>query len=190
MTGAAMLGLVVQLRALAQEVLGRVQALKGLLRAPWWATMFPPAMWYVFMKSAALETRLYLAREELERRAASALGDLADAERQAQALGDQVGNPGDLLRLQAQLTADAGDAVRLEALAGQAQAQSDDTLRRVPEAGSEAAELPLKVLGAAGWLAKWGPWLGALLVAAFLVYAWRVGGVKQAVADVKEQVTP
>ena len=189
MTGAAMLGLIQQLRMLAQDGLARVQALAGLLRAPWWASAFPPAMWYVLLKSASLETQLYLAREELEKRFSGALTTLDAAQAQAEALGDNVGNPTDLLALQAQLTEDQGDAIRLAAVVDQAQAGSDKFLKSLPDAATEAADLPLKIFKGAGWLAKWGPWLVALLIAAFLVYAWKVGGVKKAATEVKEAVS-
>jgi hypothetical protein len=184
-----MLADIQNLRPLAQQGLEQVQALTPYLKAPWWASVFPPATWYVVGKSLALDTRTYLAREELEGRFKGYLADLDEAERQAAALGDNEGNPADLLLLHGYITEDCGTAARLGEVIVQAQASSDKTLAQLPG----AAEVPLDILKKASWLAKYGVWIAAAVVAVILFYAWRTGGLaagaKKAAAKAAEAVS-
>ena len=156
--------------------------------APWWATFVPAATGYVIGKSLALDTRTYLAREELANRFRGYLDTLAEAARQAEKLGDNPANPADLLELQIRLTADHALAAEFETVVVQAQGSSDKTLEAIPG----AAELPLRALAGASWLAKYGAWIVGAVVLLILFYAWRAGslaaGAKKVAAKAAEVV--
>lgn len=169
-----MLGLIASARSLVQERLDTLARLSTVLRAPLWATFVPAATFYVIGKSLGLETQLYLAREQAEKELRGHLATLAEAERQAAALGDAVGNPADLMLLIQNINEAAALVVDLERAVGTAQTSADRDLAQV----AELPAAPLKILERASFFAKWGVWLALGVLAVVLYYAWRAGGLK------------
>jgi hypothetical protein len=174
MTGAALASTIASVRSGLVEQLATVQGLRGLHKAPLWASLFPPASWYVIGKSLSLETQLYLGREEAENRLTSYLAQLDQWDRKARTAPDAdfderpvmalIGEATELQPLVNQLVA--------ETASGQAQVNAD--LARV----GDLPTAPLAILSGASFLAKWGAWLVLAVVAVVLYYAWRAGGLK------------